>query len=147
MSFAFQPAFQRAGFAFQQQQTTISEPPSGGFFYDIDAHAFKRRRHKERQERELELETIEEETSREIAKLLHAQEARDAERADLARIQALADRYAGTRQPVPRNIAAALLKAQEERSRNALEQLQREIERMLDEEDQAIILLLNEESD
>lgn len=121
--------------------SAVTDTNSGGYFYDIDAHHSARSRRKER-ERELKLDEIELERDREIARLLHEQEARDADRADLTRIQALADRYAGTRQPVPRNIAAALLKAQEERSRNALEQLQREVERQLEEESIAIAALL-----
>lgn len=124
---------------------TVTDSNSGGYFFDIDAHYMRRRVRKQREE-ELELDEIQAETDREIARLLHEQEAKDADRADLERIQAIADRYAGTRQPVPRNIAASLLKAQEERSRNALEQLQREIERQLEEETIAIaaMLLLDE---
>ena len=116
---------------------------SGGyaFYLAFEQHQERRRRRKRREE-ELRLEEIQAETDREIAKLLHEQEAIDDERADLARIQALADEYAGTRQPVPRNIAASLLKAQEERTRNALEQLQREMDRLLEEESVAIATTL-----
>lgn len=127
---------------------TPVDQPSGGwerhhhFYYDFDAHRQRRidrDRDLERREREAEkLETVD----REIARLLHEQEAKDAEKADLARLQALADQYAGTRQEIPRQIAATLLKAQEERSKNALEQLAREMERMLEEEEMALMVLL-----
>jgi hypothetical protein len=122
----------------------VQDTASGGFFFGFDHHLAERRRRKKYEEELREEEAqIQAELDREIARLLHEQEALDAERADLARVQALADKYAGTKQPVPRSIAASLLKAQEERSRNSLLQLQREMERMLEEEEIAVILLLN----
>jgi hypothetical protein len=121
---------------------------SGGFFFGFDRHLAERRRRKEREEElKREADEIQAELDREIARLLHEQEARDAERADLARIQALADRYAGTKQPVPRKIAASLLKAQEERTRNSLLQLQREMQQMFEEEEAAVIAVLMMDSD
>lgn len=119
---------------------------SGGFGLAFEAHRTRRHRRKEREQQEQrEVDEIQAELDREIARLLYEQQAKDADRDDLARIQKMADQYAGTRQAVPRNIAAALLKAQEERSRNALEQLQREMERMLqDEEIAALLVILNQ---
>jgi hypothetical protein len=122
-----------------------SEPPasSGGFFFGFDRHLAERRRRKEEEEkRRREESDIQADMDREIARLLHEQEARDAERADLARVQALADKYAGTKQPVSRRVAASLLKAQEERTINALEQLQREVARMFEEEEAAVVAAL-----
>lgn len=147
---------------FQGQNPTFIPPPviippidqpCGGWehgreprhrFYDEYEHHRQRvakRRHEE-MERRREQERIEDEQSREIARLLADQESKDAEREDLKRIQAMADAYAGTRQDIPRSLAATLLKAQEERSRNALEQLSREIERLFEEEEMALLLLL-----
>jgi hypothetical protein len=149
VSFAFQPAFQRAGFAFQQElAAAATDEPSGGWIYHAFAlHREARRRRKEREEEaKREADEIQAEIDREIARLLREQEARDAERADLARIQSIADQYAGTRQQVPKNISIAMLKAYEERSRNALEQLRREIDRMLEEEELAVmVMLLNDD--
>lgn len=156
------PVFENSGFfqvAHYELYTTEPVPPPptdqpcGGwehhhqpkhhhFYYDFDAHRAKRvKRDHEREEREREAELLEG-VEREIAQLLHEQEARDADAADLRRLQQLADQYAGTRQEVPRAIAATLLKAHEERSRNALEQLGREMERMLQEEELALLMVL-----
>lgn len=117
------------------------------FFNDYDAYRQRSsRRKRDERKTQAEVEEIQAELDRNIAQLLHAQEARDAERDELQRIQALADRFAGTRQSVSRRVAASLLKAQEERTRNALQQLSREIERMIEEEEVAVIqLLLNDD--
>jgi hypothetical protein len=113
------------------------------FFNEYDLlRRKKRQRDEERRRAEEEAESIQNAMDREIAQLLREQEAKDAERAELARIQSLADRFAGTKQPVTRRVSAALLKAHEERTRNALEQLFREIERMHEEEEMAVIHLL-----
>lgn len=128
-----------------EPEPTPATQPSGGFFFGFDRHlAERRRREREEEEARTEAEAIQAELDRQIALELRKQEARDAERADLGRLQALADRYAGTKQPVTRRVSAALLKAQEERTRNALEQLEREVERMLDEEGIAVMLILNQ---
>lgn len=122
---------------------TALDQNTGGFYYDFDRHREARRRRKRREEEaRREADEIQAELDREIARELRKQDAIDADRADLARIQKLADEYAGTRQAVPRAIAATLIKAQEERSRNALEQLQREMERLAEEEDVAALLII-----
>lgn len=122
-----------------------AEQPSGGYFNDFDAHASRRRKRKREEEERLEeAQQIQAELDREIARLLHEQEAKDAERADLQRLQSIADRYVGTRQPVTKRVSTALLKAYEERSRNALEQFHREMERMLEEDEIAVMLILNQ---
>ncbi len=127
---------------------TGGEQNSGGygFYNDFDFYNERRRRRKKREQEALEeAQQIQAVLDREIAQLLHEQEAKDAEREDLKRIQSLADKYAGTLQKVPRAISATLLKAQEERSKNALEQLTREMEQMIEAEDMtAILMLLNQ---
>ena len=127
----------------------IDTPNTGGygFFNEYDAYR-RRRRKREEEERQARIESdeIQAALDREIAMLLREQEAKDAERAELERIQALADKFSGTKQPVSRRVSAALLKAYEERTRNALEQLAREIERMLEEEEMAVLqILLNDD--
>jgi Skp family chaperone for outer membrane proteins len=126
-------------------EAASQDQPSGGFFFDYDrAVRQQRRRKREREEAEEEAKKIQDALDREIAELLHKQEAKDAERADLERIQVLADKYAGKamREGLPRKVSAAILKAQEERSFNALQQMQREINRMLEEEEVAVIMAL-----
>lgn len=117
----------------------------GGFFYAAEMHRLQRRRRlEEERRREEEADEIQAKLDREIAKLLREQEERDAERRDLERIQALADEYAGraSREGVPRSVTAAILRAQEERTFNALQQMQREIDRMFEEEEAHISALL-----
>lgn len=124
----------------------VTDTPTGGWFVDFDNYAMQRGRRKKREEIEEEVESIEDKTTKEIAKLLKEQEAKDEERADLARLQSLADRYAQRGVDVPRPMLATVMKANEERTVNALEQMRREMERMMDEEEMAVIqaLLLDE---
>lgn len=130
--------------------TPVTDAPSGGFFYDVDSY----RAHKRRQRRELE--ELERERSqsdlpqveREIAELLSRQERLDAERTERERIQTIADRYSshGRQLGLPNRVRASLIKAYEERTRNSLEQLEREINRMQEEEELAVLqILLNDD--
>lgn len=129
-----------AAIASGQQQST-----SGGFFYDIDHFRSRKRAERDRLARH-ESDTAQlEQMEREIAELLRDQERKDIERDELRRIQRLADDYSGRNLGLPRRVSASLLKAYEERSRNALEQLQRELDRMLEEEEVALMLLLNDD--
>ncbi len=109
----------------------------GGFYFGFDRIQHERKRRKREQE-ELEAETqkIQDDTDREIAKLLREQEAKDAERAEYARLQTLADKYAGQamKAGVPRKVAAAILKANEDKTVSSLQAMQRQIEQSLEEE-------------
>ena len=117
---------------------------SGGIWYEFERVRARTRKRKqdeeERKERARKLASVD----REIAEIIYADEAKKEAAADLKRVQELADKYAGSamREGIPRNVASAVLKAQEERTRNALEQMQREIQRMLDDEEQEQIALL-----
>jgi hypothetical protein len=121
-----------------------AEAPSGGFYTDVHPILTRgRRRLKERlDEIEDEAKQIPDKVAREIATLIKVQEAKADDAKELARLQALADRYAKPGVVVPRPVLASVMKAHEERTRNALEQMHREIERMMDDEEQAIIALL-----
>ena len=126
------------------------DQPSGGFFYDVDSYrAANRRRKKQLEELEREREEAElPPVDLEIAQLLHRQEQLDEERSERDRIQAIADRYSshGRELGLPNRVRAALIKAFEERSKNALEQLDREINRLMEEEALTVLqLLLNDE--
>lgn len=117
---------------------------SGGFFFGFDHHLARRERKKrEREERERETRAIEDPVMREIAELLRQQEQQDAERDELQRLQALADRFATKPLGLPARTRAALYDATEARTRNSLQKMQREIERMYREEEAALIALLN----
>lgn len=121
---------------------------SGGFWAGYDRIAEERRRRKrEQQQREAETEQIQNELDRQIALEERALEAKDAERADLQRIQKLADEHSGKKLGLSKKLSDALINAYEMRSRNALEQLLREIERADEEEmiavQTAVLLLLD----
>jgi hypothetical protein len=126
----------------------VQQDASGGFWPEYDRHAAERRRRKrEQEEREAEAERIQDELDREIALEFRQKEAAAAELADRARLQKLADAYSGKKLGLPKQVSDALINAYEMRSRNALEQLQREIERANEDEllavQTAVLLLLN----
>lgn len=123
--------------------TPTPDQPTGGFFLGFDhALAKRNRRKKELEDQKREQEEIEDAQAREIAKLISEQEAKDAEREDMARLQALADQFARKGVEVPRPMLASVLKASEERTKASLEQMRRQAERMLDEEEFALIVAL-----
>lgn len=113
----------------------------GGFWFGYDRFAAERRRRKrEEQEREEEAQQIQDELDRQIAIEQRALEAEAADKADLQRIQKLADEYSGKKLGLPKKVSDALISAYERRSRNALEQLLREIDRAQEEEEMALII-------
>jgi hypothetical protein len=116
--------------------STPNEQSTGGWWPDYEQIRRQReRRRREIEEAEAETQRLQDETDREIARLLREQEARDAERADLERLQRLADKYAGAAlQELPKAARVAILNAQDARTRNSLEQMRRVIERELDDE-------------
>lgn len=116
---------------------------TGGFWPEYDRFAAERRRRKrEEDERKAEAERIQDTLDRQIAQLLREQEAKDAERAELTRLQRLADTYSGKSLGLPRKVSDALINAYEARSRNALEQLAREIAKAQEEEEMAVTMAM-----
>ena len=111
---------------------------TGGFIYAYEREQARRRRErKKRQELEDEAERIEEETSREIARLLHEQEAKDARRAELQRLSELVDTYArrGTEAALSERVQKAISKAASKQTTWALYALERELRRAHEEEE------------
>lgn len=128
-----------------------TESNAGGwepFWLQAERHRIERERARRRQ-RQIEEETrdIEEAQAREIAKLLRLQEERDAERAELQRLQKLADEYSGKRLGLPRDVSAALINAQVERTYSSLMQLQRLMVQAMEEEEAMVVALLLLDSD
>lgn len=122
--------------------------PSGGWWPDYEHVARQRRkRRQEIEDAEAETQRLADAAEREIASLLHAQEAKDAERADLARLQRLADTYAGKVADLPKPARIAILNAQDARTRNSLEQMRRVIEQADADEllavQQVVLLMLD----
>lgn len=79
-----------------------------GWFNLVDAERQRRKRRREEEiEAEAEAEAIPDKTTREIALLLRAQEAKDAERAEIARIRSLAQSYDGQDERLSKAVARA----------------------------------------
>jgi hypothetical protein len=140
--------FQVGPFQLAYQQQGGAAQNSGGWWPDYGrVRDIRHRRRRELEELEREQQAIQDATDREIARFLREQEAKDAERADLARLQALADRYAGHVPELPKEVSLAILNAQDARSRNALEQMRRVIEREMEAEEIAVLYLLLDDLD
>lgn len=120
----------------------------GGLFYHYDEHRRRARREiEEIEERERDTREIQDELDRQIADLLRAQERQDARRAETARLQRLADLF--TRRPLnlPPHVLESIERAAERRTYATLQRMQREILRMHQEEEAAVMaaLMLDED--
>jgi len=118
----------------------------GGWWPDFE-HVQRQRakRKREIEELEAEAERIADATTREIYRLERERDAKEADADDLVRLQALADQYAGKVQELSKDARIAILNAQDARTRNALEQMRRVVERELNDEMlaiQQVVLLL-----
>lgn len=123
----------------------VTQSSGGGFAYFNDLEVSRqrrlarRRREKELEDQELEIQDI---LDRQIAQSLYEQELKDIERADLQRIQSLADSLMNQKTDLPRPMLASVMKAHEERTLNALLQLERVISQTLEEEEAVIAAIL-----
>lgn len=125
-----------------------TEQPSGGWLTFLNTYEQQRvrRRAEERKRQALEEETeqIEDSTDREIAQLLRIQEAKDAKRAELARLTALARANAdleAARQYSER-VAKAYQSVLEKGSRSAVERLEKELRRAREEEEFMLLAIM-----
>ena len=126
------------------------QPPqndaTGGWWPQYDhVRTLREQRRREIEEAEAEAQLVQDEIDRQIYLAQRKREAEEAEAADLKRLQALADQFAGKKLGLPKKVEIAILNAQDARSRNALEQMRREIEQMLESEMlaiQQIVLLM-----
>jgi hypothetical protein len=108
---------------------------TGGWWPDYE-HIRRQRlkRQREIEEAEEQAKLVQDELDRQIYLAQRKHEAEEADRADLERLQRLADHYAGKTPDLPKPVAMAIWNAQDVRTRNALEQMRRMIEQMLDDE-------------
>lgn len=126
-----------------------NDQPTGGWWFDYEQARRKReKRRRELEEAEAEAKLIQDQLDREIYLAQRKLEAEEADKADLARLQALADQYAGKPIDAPKQVRMAIFNAQDARSRNALEQMRREIEQAMEFEllavQQVVLLLLTD---
>lgn len=121
----------------------VEDAPSGGFWYAYEFERAKRelrRRRKEHEDAEVEqLQDVE----REISQLLRAQEEKDAERREFERLSQLAAKYADKNEDMNERVRKALARANATHSAAAYAKLMLEIEKQMNEEEQALIAWLN----
>lgn len=120
----------------------------GGFWPHFDTQrARRRRRERELDEAEEESRRLADETDRGIALLLREQERKDEFRANLERLNALVRQHADreSQAAMSERVQKALARAMAQESVSALIALQRELDRMLEEEEIAVIMLLSDQ--
>lgn len=116
---------------------------SGGFLYAYELEQTRRRR-KKREQEDLEEESraLRDKVDREIAVLLRAKEAEDERQAELVRLQKLVAGHSSERLELSDRAKVAYVRALTQANFSALEALDRELQRQLEEEDAAVLMLL-----
>lgn len=117
--------------------------PSGGWEYFF-SRPDRREAERKREVARLAAETIADETDRQIAAFLHAQETHDAERRELERLKAGADAFseAEVQATFSQRVALAHARALTQQNTSALLAFDRELRRQIEEEEFAVLLVL-----
>lgn len=102
----------------------------------------RRERKRKEQEQEEAEEALQSEIDRSIAQLLHKQEQEDDKRQELERIKSLVAQYADTTDVGSDRVNLAIQEAKAKQTRASLEKLQREFERMMEEEEMVVMITL-----
>lgn len=114
----------------------------GGFYFAFESQQRERRRRKKELEEAAEAaEALQDKVDAEIAKLLHEQQRKDEERANLDRIKRLIAQYPKDKINVER-VDKALDRARLKQTLSAYEELEREFARMQEDEDFLIMTML-----
>jgi hypothetical protein len=131
-----------------QPNITPVEQFSGGFFVDY-AHeqAVLRRKRREQDELEEEARELKDKVDREIALLLRAQEAETERKAELDRLQALVKAHSHAQLELSDRAKIAYVRALTQANFSAMEALDRELQRMIEEEEFAVLMLLLNDED
>lgn len=131
--------------------TPVSPPEtfSGGYGF-LNAYereqARRRRRRRKQEELEEESRNLQDKVDREIAELLRIQEAKDEERDNLARLQRLVRQHSDEALQLSDRAKVAYMRALTQANFSAMQALDRELQRMLEEEEiSALMFLLNED--
>lgn len=136
------------GFSVTVNEVVAQQSPSGGWLTFINTYEqqAERRRREARKRKELEEETeqIQDATDRQIAQLLREQEAKDAKRADLERLAALAKANADieSARRYSERVARAYEAALKSESIKALDRLDKELRKAREEEEALLLSLL-----
>lgn len=129
------------------QPVTSTDAFSGGFLHAYELEQ-SRRRKKRREQEELEedAQALKDQLDREIALLLRKQEAEDERRAELDRLQRLVRDHSRNALELSDRAKIAYLRALTQANFSAMEALDRELQRQLEEEEiTALMILLNED--
>lgn len=120
---------------------------SGGFLYAYELEQGRRRkRRREQEEREEDAQALQDQVDREIAQLLRKQEAEDERRAELDRLQRMVRDHSKNELELSDRAKIAYVRALTQANFSAMEALDRELQRMLEEEEiTALMILLNED--
>ena len=140
---------QNLGFAWGDLANSGSDVQSSGggwlfYTYYEDFLSRKTKKQKELDDKEEYVQELQDKIDREIAQLLIEQQRKNEERADLDRLRTLVVKYRNVA-PVDINserVLAAISDAKQRLTRASLEKLQREFNRMIEEEEHAVLLLI-----
>lgn len=125
------------------QPITASADYSGGFLFAYELEqAHRRRKRAEQEERKADASHLMDKVDREIALLLQKQEAEDEQRAELDRLKGLVSAHSREQLELSDRAKIAFTRALAQANFSALEALDRELQRQLEEEDTAVLMLL-----
>lgn len=123
-----------------------AEEFTGGFLFAFEQEmARRRKKRKEIEEREQAAQDLKDQVEREIAAFLYEQEKADERRAELQRLRSLVRAHARAQSELTERAQRAYARALAQENFSAMQALEREIERMLEEEEAALMILLNED--
>jgi hypothetical protein len=143
LGFAASPS----GFIPPQPPVVTPEVTGGGFWPAYERYRATRiRKKREQEELEEEARALQDKVDREIALLLRAAEAEQARKAELDRLQALVKAHSNAQLELSDRAKIAYVRALTQANFSAMEALERELQRQLDEEEiTALMILLNED--
>lgn len=141
------------GFAASPSGFVPPEPPaatpptSGGFWYAYEQHRARSARSKrEQEEDEEDARQLQDKVDREIALLLQKAQAEGERKAELNRLQQLVKAHSNAQLQLSDRAKIAYVRALTQANFSAMEALDRELQRQLDEEEiTALMILLNED--
>ena len=123
----------------------VPEEFSGGFFIAFEREQERRRRRQKKRQEEVEaVEALQDRVEREIGVILKEQEAHDDERAEIERLRTLVTRFNGqeAQEALTERVRTAFARAAVQQNASALLAFDREMRRMLEEEELSVLLAL-----
>jgi hypothetical protein len=118
---------------------------SGGFYFAFERETERRRRERrKREEAEEETQQLQDDIDREIATLLHQQEAEDAEAQELNRLKAMVAQFAdkAAEEAMTERVRTAFVRANAKQNIASYLALEKELNRAMEEEEFMILMVL-----